>query len=70
MNGHSGTNFLRPTISVVHQTRRFFSKRGGTYSKDNIDNTLCPRYPDSPVNGVTTSVLVNGTPRYPDKMPF
>ncbi len=33
-------------------------------------NTLCPCYRDSPVNGDPTSVLVNGTPCYPDKMLF
>jgi len=30
-------------------------------------STLCPRYWDSLVNGDPASVLVNGTPRYPDK---
>ncbi len=33
-----------------------------------LTNTLCHRYRDSPVNGDPTSVLVNGTPRYPDKL--
>ena len=33
-------------------------------------STLCPRKRDSPVNGDPTSVLVKGTPRYPDKMLF
>jgi len=32
--------------------------------------TLCPRYRDSPVRGDPTSVLVNGTPSYTDKMLF
>jgi len=32
--------------------------------------TLCPRYRDSPFNRDPTSVLVNWTPRYPDKMLF
>jgi len=33
-------------------------------------STLCPRYRDSPANGDPTSVLVNGTPHYLDKMIF
>jgi len=41
------------------------------FSLNNLANTLCPRYPDSPVNRDPTSVpiiriLVNGTPSYLD----
>jgi len=41
-----------------------------TISTDINQYTLCPRYRDSSVNGDPTSVLVNGTPRYRDKMLF